>query len=365
LKGEAFCPQCGKTGEKLFHGLCRSCFIEDLNLISVSDEINLTICTQCGSIQKKGKWYDSNLTLEDQAAETILEHVEVTQEVSNIQLVPELENIHGSTLEFVIKVTGEVLGEVVSREFLVKVKVNKEVCNECSKFASGYYEAVIQLRTDKRVPDDEEIMTADAIIAENIDKIAKKNKMAYISERAVLKEGVDYYVGSYKVAKRLSNSIKDHMGGIIKESPRLMGRDKSAGKDLYRVWISVRIPYFKINDFIKLEKTVGQILNIDGKRILIKDLISRNQISIQWRDYDKITPIARKEDVMETTVTAKTPDSIQILHPVTYEPEDLEINDEYAGIGIGSQIHVIEIDHILYILDTVEKSIDFSGRKNS
>lgn len=360
-----FCPKCGKTDEELFDNLCRSCFLENLVLAEIPEKIEITVCAHCQSRLISGKWHELELSDEEIILNTLNKHITLNKYAKNVEIEVETLFARGSNIESIIHVKGTVIGEIIEQEYNLRVKIIRTVCPECSKFASGYYEAVIQLRTDKRVPDDEEIITADAIIAENIDKIAKKNKMAYISERAMLKEGVDYYVGSYKVAKRLSNSIKDHMGGIIKESPRLMGRDKSAGKDLYRVWISVRIPYFKINDFIKLEKTVGQILNIDGKRILIKDLISRNQISIQWRDYDKITPIARKEDVMETTVTAKTPDSIQILHPVTYEPEDLEIHDEYAEIGIGSQIHVIEIDHVLYILDTVEKSIDFSGRKNS
>jgi NMD protein affecting ribosome stability and mRNA decay len=68
-------------------------FYRRFNLISVPDEINLTTCHNCGSIQKKGRWYDSNLTLEEQAVETIQEHEKVSQEVSNLEIVPELENI--------------------------------------------------------------------------------------------------------------------------------------------------------------------------------------------------------------------------------------------------------------------------------
>jgi len=91
LKGKTFCPRCGKTDEELFNGLCRSCFVEDFNLITVPDEINLNTCTQCGSVQKKGRWYDSNLFLEDQAVETILEHIKVSELASDVNIVPELE----------------------------------------------------------------------------------------------------------------------------------------------------------------------------------------------------------------------------------------------------------------------------------
>ncbi|MDD1774085.1 MAG: 60S ribosomal export protein NMD3, partial [Methanobacterium sp.] len=145
MKGQAFCPQCGNTEEILSNGLCQSCFLSDFNLISVPDTLDLTICTQCGSMQEKGRWFDSNLSVEEKAVQTIMEHLEVTESVENVHITPELGNIRGSTLEFILTVTGKVLGTELSQEYQVNVLINKNVCNECSKYASGYYEAVIQL----------------------------------------------------------------------------------------------------------------------------------------------------------------------------------------------------------------------------
>lgn len=349
-----FCPKCGNTDAELFDNLCKSCFLENLVLAEIPDEIEIIICAHCQSRLISGKWEDLEISDEEIILNTLHKHVTLNKYAANVEIHVEILLERGSTIECIVHIKTDVFGKEVEQDYKLNVKIIRTVCPECSKFASGYYEAVIQLRADKRVPDEEEINIADAVIAENINKISKKNKMAYISERAVLKEGVDYYVGSYKVAKQLSNVIKDQMGGIIKESPRLMGRDKSAGKDLYRVWISVRIPHFKIHDFVKYDAIIGQVINITGKKILLKDLISRNQISAQWRDYDKMIPVASEKEIMETTVTAKTPHSIQILHPVTYNPVDLEINQEYADIEIGSQILVIEIHGVLYIMDTVE-----------
>ncbi len=346
-----FCTRCGKTGEELLDTLCRSCFLEELILAEIPEELEITVCTHCQSRLVSGKWYEMELSDEEIIINTLNNHIKFSSYAQNVEIRVETLLERGSIIECIVHVKGTVLDEIVEQDYKLNVKINRTVCPECSKFASGYYEAVIQIRADKRNPDEEEIMTVDSIIAEIIDKISRKNKMAYISERIVLKEGVDYYVGSYKVAKRLSNSIKDNMGGIIKESPRLMGRDKSGGKDIYRIWISVRIPFFKVRDFIKYESVVGQIISIGGKKIMFRDLISGNQISILWRNYDKITPAAKKEDVIETTVTAKTPNSIQILHPVTYEPVDIEINDEIADLEIGSRVPVIQINSSLYILN--------------
>lgn len=345
-----FCPRCGKTDEELFEGVCKSCFLEDVVLAEIPDEIEITICTHCESRLISGKWHELELSDEEIILNTLNKHITLNKYAKDVEIDVETILARGSNIECLVHVKGNVLGEIVEQDYKLNVKIIRMVCPECSKFVSGYYEAVIQLRTDKRIPDEEEIITIDSIIVDNINKISKKNKMAYISERAVLKEGIDYYVGSYKVAKRLSTTIKDHLGGVIKESPRLMGRDKSTGKDLHRIWISVRLPYFRVHDFIKYENILGQVTSIDGKKVTLKDLISRNQTSIQWRNYENIETVAKKEDIKETTVTAKTPSTIQILHPVTYEPLDIEISPEIENIQIGSQIPVIEIDGAVYIL---------------
>ncbi len=350
MKGKAFCPQCGKTDEKLFSGLCRSCFIENFSLITVPDEINLTICTQCGSIQKKVRWYDSNLLLEDQAVQTILEHIQVSESASDIQIIPELENIRGSTFEFLIKVTGQVLGEIISHKFLVKVKVDKSVCNECSKYASGYYEAVIQLRADERTLSSEEIKTSDEILRNRIEKLSKDNRMAYISQRAQIKEGIDYYIGSYKAARKLTESLKNKLGGVINESPRLMGHNKSTGKDLYRIWILLRLPNFIVGDFVSYNDLITQIINYDGNKIYLKDLNSSQRLSIPWKATGKLKVMARKEHTKLALVSARTPEYIQILHPETYQPIDIAIRPEFSPIAIGDEVKVVEIDNVFYLL---------------
>ena len=351
LKGQEFCPRCGKTGEKLFSGLCRSCFIEDIKLISLPDELELTICTQCGSIQKKGRWHDSNLTVEDMAAETILEHVEVTESVLDVEIFPEIQNVRGSNLEYLVKVIGKVLDHEVCQEYLVKVKVVKNVCNECSKYASGYYEAVIQLRADDRTPSPDEIKTADDILKNQLERLSENNRMAYITQRAEIKEGVDYYIGSYKVARKLTESFKNELGGVMGESPRLMGHDKHTGKDLFRIWILLRLSKFFKGDFVKYNQAIAEIVNFDGSKIYLEVLKTDQRLSVPWKAAGKMELAARKGDIKKALVSAITPDHIQILHPETYQPLEIPINQQKPNIKIGKEIPVVEIEGNFYLLN--------------
>ncbi|MGO9388014.1 MAG: 60S ribosomal export protein NMD3 [Methanobacterium sp.] len=350
MNDKIFCPQCGKTGVKLFSGLCRSCFIEKTCLINIPKEIDIIICTHCGSIQKKGRWMDSELSLDDTVIETVYEHVEIDDSASDVEISVKILTIRGSIFECLVNVKAYVMDEILTQEFLVEVKVNKSVCIACSKYASGYYEAVIQMRADSRLLSDDEIGTADKIVRDKMGRLSNKNRMAYISQRVEMKEGIDYYVGSYKAARKLTEALRNVFGGVLKDSPRLMGRDKTAGKDLYRIWFSLRLPQFQKYDFVKYNNMKTQVLNFDANKIYLKDLESSATISVAWRDYEKLKLIARKNDIKLAMITAKTPQLIQILHPDTYQPVDIQLNDELRQLHIGEELKVVEIDNILYVI---------------
>ena len=188
------------------------------------------------------------------------------------------------------------------------------------------------------------------MLRDKIERLFNKNRMAYISQRVEMKEGIDYYIGSYKAARKLTEALRNTFGGVLKDSPRLMGRDKTAGKDLYRIWFSLRLPQFQKNDFVKYNNVKTQVLHFDANKIYLKDLESSATISVAWRNYEKLKLIARKDDIKLAIVTAKTPQLIQILHPDTYQPVDIELNDELRHLHIEDELKVVEIDNILYII---------------
>ena len=292
---------------------------------------------------------DSELSLDDTVIESVYEHVEIDESASDVEISVKILTIRGSIFECLVNVKAYVMDEILTQEFLVEVKVNKSVCIVCSKYASGYYEAVIQMRADSRLLSDDEIGTADKIVRDKMGRLSNKNRMAYISQRVEMKEGIDYYVGSYKAARKLTEALRNVFGGVLRITST-MGCDKTAGKDLYRIWFSLRLPQFQKYDFVKYNNMKTQVLNFDANKIYLKDLESSATISVAWRDYEKLKLIARKDDIKLAMITAKTPQLIQILHPDTYQPVDIELNDELRQLHIGEEIEVVEIDNILYVI---------------
>ena len=345
-----FCPRCGSEDKDLYEGICSSCFIKEAKIISIPQDLEITICAHCCSLLKGIKWEDSDLSEEELVTLAVMENFETFQNVQNLELSVEILTVRGSNYECIIHASGTVLGTRIKEEHRIIVKIKKGACPDCSKYASGYFESVIQIRADKRFPSAEELQTIDEIIRSKISALSFKNRMAYVSDVSVIKEGVDYYVGSYKAARKLASAVKDVMGGVVQESPRLVGRDKSRGKDLYRIWISIRLPDFQKGDFIEYEGHKGQVKGFDGKKILLNDLESQGVWSVMWKEYNKIKVIARSKNVKTTSVISKTPNIIQILHPDTYQPLDFDINNENSYLEIGSEVKVIEVGSNIYIL---------------
>lgn len=351
-----FCLECGREDEETFNGLCRACFTAQNPLVTIPTELEVEICAHCNSIHTGDKWKESNQSEEDIIAKTVAEHSIPDKNAKDVELALEITSKKGSVLEILVTATGYVLGEIVEKEFNIKVKINRTVCPECSKYASGYYEAVLQLRADGRPLEVAEIEKADEIIRNQLEKLSGKNRMAYLSERTVLKEGIDYYIGSYKAAKKLSTALKEEMGGLIGESPRLMGRDKSTGKDLYRIWISLRLPSFCKRDFVEYNNQILQILSFNGQKIVLMDLDILKIVSISWREYGQLQKLLGNEEIKSTTVTSKSPDTIQILHPESYQPLDLEMRPDLSKINIGEEVEVVEIRGRVYILKPQDKN---------
>jgi len=345
-----FCPRCGSEDEELIHGICKSCFVKEAKIISIADELEITICAHCSSLLKGIKWEDSELSEEELVSFTVMENLETMEHVEDLEVSVEILTVRGSNYECLVHAEGNVLGKMVVEEYRINIKIKRSVCPDCSKYASGYFEAVIQIRAHNRFPTDEELKTVDQMVRNKIATLSINNRMAYVSDVAALKEGVDYYLGSYKAARKISAAIKDTMGGVLQESPRLVGRDKSKGKDIYRIWISIRLPDFQKGDFVEYENHKAQVKGFDGKKITLKDLDSSDILSVMWREYDKIKVIARSDDIQTTSVTSKTPSTIQILHPDTYQPVDIDINDEISKLMIGNDVKVLEVEGILYIL---------------
>lgn len=345
-----FCPECGSTDKEMVGDICIECFLKDFQMIELPKRIEVQICSHCNSKLEEGKWSDEFLPEEEIIYRALERNIKIADEVENEIINLEIDQIKGTLANCFVEVTGKVHGVQIEETHDSEVKILKTVCPTCSKVQSGYYETVIQFRADNREIKAEEYDKANEIVERTLVKQSKSDKLAYCPQIAKLKEGYDYYIGSFKSGHKVADALKEEFGGIIKESPRLISEDKSTGKGLYRVWISLRIPEFEIDDFIRFEDKIIQVHSITKSSVVGIDISTNKKHNIPMKNMEDIELVKKSDDIETTTIISKSPSIIQILDPSDYSAVDLEMKDEFTDYNIGDEIRLIKIDDYIYLL---------------
>lgn len=346
-----FCPECGSTDKEMVGDICIDCFLKEFQMIELPKNIKVQICSHCNSKLEEGKWSEENIPEEEIIYRALERNIEIADEVSNEIINLEIDQIKGTIASCYVEVVGEVHGVEIEETHDCEVKIQKTVCPSCSKMQSGYYETVIQFRADKRDIKPDEYAKADEIVERTLIKQSKSDKLAYCPQIAKLKEGYDYYIGSFKSGKKVAENLKEEFGGTIKESPRLISEDKSTGKGLYRIWISVRIPEFELNDFIRYDNKIIKVTNIGKNSIIGVDISTNKKHNIPMKNIDDVELVKKSDEIETTTIISKSPSIIQILDPSDYSAVDLEMKEEFANYNIGDEIKLIKIDNYIYLLN--------------
>ena len=193
---ERVCPRCGAlSGSKKFFGdFCENCYLDTINL-KFTVRVEIQTCKMCGKV-RVSKWEELNK--------------------ANIESIVK-KNVEGNYDSFQVSHIGGDQYEVTflvsrgSNYFEVKkrfsLKMNKSLCEDCSRATSGYYEAIIQVRGRNTQRWAEKIMR-------------ELKGRTFVSKYLELAEGIDIYVGSKKetanvlcVLKR-KPSISDKLYGV-------------------------------------------------------------------------------------------------------------------------------------------------------
>ena len=345
-----FCIECGSEDKQMVEEICIDCFLKDFQMIEIPKNINVEICSHCNSRLEEGKWSESYLPEDEIIYRALERNIKISDLVENEEINLEIDQIKGTIANCFVEVVGDVYGVSLDETHDCEVRIKKTVCPPCSKMQSGYYETVIQFRADNREIKSEEYAKADKIVARTLDKQAKVDKLAYCPQVAKLKEGNDYYIGTFKTGRKVAENLKDEFGGVIKESPRLISEDKSTGKGLYRIWISVRIPEFENNDIIEFEDRIIQVSDIDKNRVVGIDIKTNKKHNIPLKNMDNIKLIKKSTDIETTTIISMSPKIIQILDPADYSAVDLEMKDDFKDYNIGDEVKIIKIDNYIYLI---------------
>ena len=195
-----FCVLCGKEYLKLINGLCRKCYENVVNSSKEKVEIRLKLCTVCGRLQYKNKWYHKNELLQRLEKDLDLKVRDIVIKKKKVEIVCDKD---------------------------VDVELKKVVCSQCIKYLDKSYQYIIQIRGD---------------LSKSEEIISELTKMNVIIKQIEESEyGYDIYLNmSYVTFKKVLFMLKSKKCDIL-ISRKLITYDKQKGKNKYRVTIRVKI----------------------------------------------------------------------------------------------------------------------------
>jgi nonsense-mediated mRNA decay protein 3 len=343
-----FCPRCGKETEQ--EGLCRACFLEKYVVFEVPRVVEVSICARCPSYRVGELWVSTRLkTYEDLAKKAASKNIrlllKVNKEVREPSVSITSEFVNPNILRARVAVEGSIEGRAVRTEAEVEARIRKETCDVCSRIAGGYYEAIVQIRAQGRLPSKKELHRCLKIADDAIAKAEKSgDRLAFVSDVAELPEGTDVYVGSTASARQIARAIVDDMGGTIIESPKLVGA--RGGKGLYRVTFAVRLPGIVPGDIVKMHGSLVLVEKV-GRRISGTDLATGFSTSIQA--VDEPEKVSSASEAMSTVLVSGDEGSVQILDPVTYAPLTIK-RPAFLNKKPGEDVRVIKTRDGVFLL---------------
>lgn len=217
-----FCPACGRETEKLFDKLCESCFSENHKLAELPEKIKIRLCSNCGKIEGVARIRRLD---EDGMKKIIRNKIKVDGKITSMKI---RGKAIGKNINLEVEIHGLLNGDIEKSDVLkTRIEIKERLCETCGKVKGGYYEVVIQIRSE----DKDKIENALGVL-ENM--IRKKGVMTKIEEK---KEGVDIYFTPKKILGYLIKNLPKTKE--IKRSYSLA--TKKDGKDLYRNTVLVRL----------------------------------------------------------------------------------------------------------------------------
>jgi nonsense-mediated mRNA decay protein 3 len=242
-----FCPKCGKPTEH--EGLCNHCRIGNTPWFECDRRVKSTHCPSCGAIKQVNTWTDTNRERAELAPELAKAAVHFHPDVRKPSMVVTVEDntLNRSTATIVLK--GLLYNTPVEGTCSIELIWHKEQCDRCNRISGSYYEGIVQVRADGRLPGTFELQMSAGIAQQVEDSLqAGGERLSFIVDMNETREGLDITVGSQHIGTLISQGIIAQLGGRFTTHPKLVGEKN--GRQLYRITYSVRLPRFQKQDVV-------------------------------------------------------------------------------------------------------------------
>ncbi|MDD1709758.1 MAG: 60S ribosomal export protein NMD3 [Methanoregulaceae archaeon] len=333
---ENICPRCGAasaSGE-----LCGSCRIQESPWFSCEKRVSCTFCPTCGSRKEGGIWTDSTAEREEIARELVRRSVRFIPGVVSPLLKITIKDMTVNRSLAEVMLEGILFAEPVHALCQVEILWQKEQCDRCNRISGSYYEGIVQVRASERRPYRHELGIVERI-AREIEEgcYASGERLSFISDIEETRDGLDITVGSQHIGQEIATAIVQRLGGRFTTHPKLVG--ERAGKRLYRITYSVRLPHFGRGDVVVVNGRPGVVIHASGKEIRYREIPTGIDRSAREDRVERY--IGSIQDAREYLITFKEGNTIGVLDPETGTPRECAIPRD-TSVKPGQTVRILK-----------------------
>ena len=311
---EPICPSCGKgseTGE-----ICASCRVGKTVWLGCEKRVDCIRCPACGARKTGSTWTDDLQEIDEEAlAEDMVKSaIHLHSDLKSPAFTIKIRATGANRSAADVQIEGVLYGVPVEGACRVEIAWIREQCDRCSRISGSYYEGVVQVRAQGRRPGYEEIRQAIEI-AEEVERemIAGGERLSYISKMDETREGLDITVGSQQIGQAIASAITQRLGGRFSTHPKLVG--EKAGRALYRITYSLRLPMYTKGDIIELGTGYGEVLHEDSVQVRYMDLGTGAIKSVRKADVRRL--VGNVRDAEEVVIAFIDGNTVGLLEPGT------------------------------------------------
>jgi nonsense-mediated mRNA decay protein 3 len=363
-RSSEFCPRCGETIERDESldidgpdaALCDSCYLDEYDLVSAPDRIQVRVCSRCGAVHRGNRWVDVGAEdYTDVAVEEVTEALSVHVGADSVSWQVAPEQVDPNTIRMHCQFSGVLRGTPLAREVTVPVKISRETCTRCGQIAGGSYAATVQVRARQRSPSEAELDRAVDIAEAYVDdREDRGDRNAYITEIGDADDGKNIKVSTSQLGRAIAERIVRQLGGTVDESRRLITEDED-GERVYRMAYAARLPAYRPGEVIDPADGEGPVLvssvqgNLKGTRLTTGE---KYEAAFEDGEAPDAERLGWREDGAQTTLVAVEDErAVQVLDPETYESKTVSrpayMDDDAEEVSVlksRAGLHVLPDD---------------------
>jgi len=307
---ECICPRCGGRIEG--EGLCSRCRADATSWITFDSRVISIHCPSCDAQKNRNTWTDTQRSREEIAEEIVRGGIHLHPDLKKVSVDIRIRDRTQNRSNAVVTVRGSLYGEDVESTGNIEIAWQKEQCDRCNRISGNYYEGVVQVRAQGRLLMPHEIMIATQI-ADEVEGAMQTSgdRLSYISDIDETRDGVDITIGSQQIGAALSQAIVQRLGGRYTTHPKLVG--EKAGRKLYRVTYSVRLPRYVRGDVIRVGEDYGQVMQVEGQGIRYVNLKNGAIRSSKEDEVDRL--IGNTRDARDALIAYVDGDILGLIDP--------------------------------------------------